>query len=239
MTSNRARRWASLALVGAMLITAVVTTIAVRESDDQPTTAAAPAPPQADAEHLPADQVDDLRWDDTLGVALPVSAEHGPRQVSDGRAAGFSGTETGAAFAAAHVVLRTSPNVGPAVFGPTMAEQVSGPNRIALEQLVTEQYDLLRQQLDVSAGAPLPGADAEVLGYRVESFDSGSGHVTIQLALTSADLRATDQLLVILASLKWADGDWKLVAPPQGDWATVSHVVTSPPTGMLEFDGVG
>jgi hypothetical protein len=33
------------------------------------------------------------------------------------------------------------------------------------------------------------------------------------------------QLVSVLVQLVWVDGDWRLVAPPRGDWSTVSTLL--------------
>ena len=141
----------------------------------------------------------------------------------------------GAALAAANLVPRTSPNVGPAIFGVTLSEQVRGPNRLAMARLVAAEYELQRQRSGVPEGARLPGADAELLGYAGADVSAHGTHATVQLALTSPDLRATDRLLVVFVSLQWADGDWQLIAPPQGDWGNVSSIETTPPSALRTF----
>lgn len=176
-----------------------------------------------------------VSWDETLNVRLPVSDDHGPRHIQDGRAWGFSRTESGTGFAAAHLVARTSPSVGPAVFSATLAEQVRGPNRIAMEQLVTEEYEQHRQRAGVHPGEPIPGADAEFVGYRADGYDPDGAQVIVQLVLASPELRASGRFLAVLATVQWADQDWQLVAPPQGDWGTVSRVLSTPPAGMVVF----
>lgn len=176
-----------------------------------------------------------MRWDESLNVRLPVSDDHGPRRIQAGRAWGFSRTESGTGFVAAHLVARTSPSVGPAVFSGTLAEQVRGPNRIAMEQLVAEQYEQQRQQAGVRPGEPIPGADAELVGYRAEGFEANAAQATVQLVLASPELRAKGRFLAVLVTVQWADADWQLVAPPQGDWATVSRVLGTPPAGMVAF----
>jgi len=231
-----------LLLILVPLVVVAVATPTVIHAGDEPSSSHAEASRIASrAPTSPTNKhsADDVTWDDTLGVRLPVSHDHGPHRMESDRAAGFARTEAGAGFAAAHLVARTSPSVGPSVFSATLVEQVRGPNRIAMEQLVTEQYEQQRQRAGVQPGRRIPGADAELVGYRVEGYETDSPHATIQLLLTSADLRASGRFLAVLVTLQWADGDWQLIAPPQGDWATVSRLVATRPTGLVGFGEAG
>jgi hypothetical protein len=227
-----------LGLIACALITAAVSTAVVvtRVSQPPPSSASRPTPSFTQHEASPA-RTPDVAWDDALGLQLPLSQTAGPRRRHSGIARGFSRTDLGAAFAAANLVPRTSPNVGPAIFGETLDEQVRGPNREAMARQVATDYQTQRRRAGVRDGAQLPSTDAELVGYANPRLSKGGAHATVQLVLTSPDLRATDQLLVMLVSLQWSDGDWQLIAPPQGDWGTVSSVATRPPSGMQTFGG--
>jgi hypothetical protein len=235
-------RWQLVLVVLAPIVAVAVAMPAVLNRDDKP--APSPAEPRPTSVHVlpspaPSEPADDVTWDDALGVRLAVSHIHGPQRIGGDRAAGFARTEAGAGFAAAHLVARTSPSVGPAVFSATLAEQVRGPNRLAMEQLVTEEYEQQRQRAGVQQGQRIPGADAEVVGYRVESYENDAVHATVLLVLTSPGLRASGRFLSVVVTLQWADDDWQLIAPPQGDWVTVSRVVATPPTGLVGFGEAG
>lgn len=176
-----------------------------------------------------------VRWDATLAIALPVSSTHGPAALTTTRAAEFARTRLGAALAAAHLLARTSPRVGPDVFTPTLDAQVRGPNRAALEQAIQVAYAAESRGLGLRQGAPLPGADAELVGYRIVRY--ADGDAAIEVVLSSTALRVDAQLVAIRVSLQWADGDWQLLAPPRGDWAVVTTVMPRESSDVIDYDG--
>lgn len=176
-----------------------------------------------------------MRWDVTLAIALPVSSMHGPAALTPTTAAGFDRTRLGAALAAAHLLARTSPRVGPDVFTPTLDAQVRGPNRTALAEAVQVAYTAEAKGLGLIEGAPLPGADAELVGFRVVRY--ADTDAAIEVVLSSTALRVDAQLVGIQVSLQWAEGDWQLLAPPRGDWAVVTTVMPREASDVINYDG--
>src|SRR5689334_7718584 len=73
---------------------------------------------------LPADTT----WTTVAGVALPVSATAGPLHREHGLVSGFAHTPAGSVLAAVHLLVNTTPQVGSAVFEPTLRDQVVGPD---------------------------------------------------------------------------------------------------------------
>jgi hypothetical protein len=182
--------------------------------------AAAPLPPQTTAPAPPA-----LRWVELAGVALPVSSTDGPRDLRDGLARGFSETQFGAALAAVHLVVRTSPSVGSAIARPTLETQVVGPNQPSLMSSVIEQ---------VTDDGRRP-ATARVVGYVPTYLSNGSANV--DLVLSSDELALRRQFLSVRVSLQWSDDDWRLVAPPQEDWAAVTTGIDVLPADLRPYGG--
>lgn len=176
---------------------------------------------------------DQIRWDATLGVALPVSITQGPSILTPARAASFGASQLGAALAAVHLLARTSPRVGPAVFTPVLDEQVYGPNRQALADTVRAGYADEAAQLGLEAGEPLPGADAELVGYRIIHF--ADSDAAVEVVLSSTALRVDGHQVAVRVSLQRTDDDWVLIAPPRGDWGVVTTVLTTQPTDVLTF----
>lgn len=176
---------------------------------------------------------DPIRWDATLAVALPVSATQGPSVLTPARAASFGPSRLGAALAAVHLLARTSPRVGPAVFTATLDEQVYGPNRQALADTVRAGYADEASQLGLEAGEPLPGADAEVVGYRIVRYSDSDA--AVEVVLSSTALRVDGHQVAVRVSLQRTDDDWVLIAPPRGDWGVVTTVLISQPTDVLTF----
>ena len=180
----------------------------------------------------------DVTWVEVAGVALPVSRIHGPRITSRGRAAGYSRSELGAAFAAVHVLIRTSATSGPEVFEPVLAEQVTGRDVAAMKLLVAEQYEQLRVQYHVPEDEPIPTGDATVLGFRVSTYDGDAGRAWVDVILSSADLGSASRVVSFDVALRWAAGDWRVVAPRDGDWSARATLLGSPPAGMVPYGAV-
>lgn len=179
----------------------------------------------------------EVHWDASLAVPLPVSEAHGPAELTAARAARFGLSRLGAAIAAAHLLARTSPRVGSDVFTATLEHQVRGPNRQALSDAVQTAYDVEATDLGVPAGQPLPGADAEVVGYRVVHYSPSDA--AVEVVLSSTALRVDRQLVAVRVSLQRSDDDWALIAPPRGDWGVVTTVLTSRPTEVVPYVEVG
>ena len=170
-------------------------------------------------------------------MRLPVSLAHGPHDQTNGRASGYSRRMEGAALAAAQVLLRTSATAGSAVFLPVLASQVAGANTPAFKASTLEQYQQLRTQTGVPAGEPIPNADARVAGYVVRSYSDTVA--TVAVVVDSPALRASARLISFVISLSWSYGDWRVLAPPRGDWGSVATQLGAPPAGMLTYDQVG
>lgn len=181
----------------------------------------------------------EVTWLDAGGVEVPVSRTHGPRDTADGLAKGFSRSEDGAALAAANLLIRTGPTVGPRVFKPTVTGQATGANVAALNLAVNEQYEQLRKSAGIPAGEPVPGANGELVGYHLGTYADSSGAATVDIVLTSPDLAASERFLQVTVALQWINDDWWVIAPPNGDWSTVSTPLGSAPTGLLRYQDVG
>jgi hypothetical protein len=168
-----------------------------------------------------------------------VSPSHGPRNLDGGLASGFSQDEAGAALAAVHILLRSSPNVGPDVFGPTISAQVAGANQAAMKLSVQQQYDELVASTGAEPGAAIPG-DAEIVGYRIVSFGDDKAAARVAVALGSPELDVSGRLVEFDIALQWAgSGDWQVVAPPLGDWGSVATTLGGPPAGLLDYADIG
>ena len=69
-------------------------------------------------------------------------------------------------------------------------------------------YDTEAADWACSDGAPLPGADAELVGYRVVRY--ADTDAAVEVVLSSTALRVDAQLVAIRVSLQWSDDDWQL-----------------------------
>jgi hypothetical protein len=145
------------------------------------------------------------------GVAA-TSTVHGPFRHQDGRAAGFSYDELGAAIAASNLAPRVTAAAGPAVFEATLAGQCWG--------------DLATAAAQLRATVPVPDPDAgptptttetdgtaRALWYRVLAADTRQDLVVISLLADTPAARAAGGLARIDATVRWHDGDWQLRVP--------------------------
>jgi hypothetical protein len=133
----------------------------------------------------------DLVWTQVAGVSLPTSAQAGPRDTTAGLARGFAHTKAGAVLAAVHLLIRVAPQVGPAVFDPTLRAQVVGPAASALHDQVTQQYRQLCDHAHVAYGPPVGSLSAALRGYRIELYTDTT--VTLRV-MTETDRAGTDPL---------------------------------------------
>ncbi|MDG4833027.1 hypothetical protein O7627_27520 [Solwaraspora sp. WMMD1047] len=171
----------------------------------------------------------DLRWTAVAGLPLPVSATVGPRDLSGGRARGFAIGQAGAMLAVVHLVVRTSPQVGPAVFGPTLREQVVGPDAASYAEAVHGDYEAQREQLLLPPGEPLGRIYGSITGLRVDSYSDDAASLRLLIEAPGRDGGIERAATVV--QVAWSGGDWKLVAPPQGDWSTVRAPVPADRVG--------
>jgi hypothetical protein len=191
---------------------------------------------------LPADTV----WTVVDGVALPVSASAGPRTTSGGLASGFAHTPAGALIAAAHLLVRTTPQVGSAVFGPTLRRQVVGRYAAAMNAVVTADYRALGG--DAAGGGPVGSLTSTLAGARLAAY--APSVATVELLTVADDSTGTARFAATPVTMVWtggnptgggsaggtsdggtsAGGDWALDAPPQGRW---DSLVTPVPADQI------
>jgi hypothetical protein len=175
-----------------------------------------------------------LSWTTVAGAKVPVSGPDGPRDTSNGRARGFAHTPMGAVLAAAHISLRLSAQVGPAVFEPTLAGQVVGADQAALRQHLEDDYQSARAQLGAPYGAPAGQLYSTARGYRVNLVaDTADVELLIEGPGKSGSV-----LIALTLHVRWVNNDWALVAPAGGDW-NAAATVTTDPTQYTRFPNGG
>ena len=232
---RQARRALIIWAVTAAVLSALLAVLLWRAARDTDSSTVPTAVTRSTVDPTPPGTVSpDVSLAEVAGVQLPVSRRHGPRVTSNGRAGWYAHTERGAALAAVQVLLRTSATAGPRVYRPVMTSQVTGVNTAAMSQLLDQQYEQLRSQRGIAAGEAIPGNDAAVAGYLIPAHDAAAKTATVAIVLTSPSL-PPGQLLRFDVSVVWASGDWRVVAPPRGDWGSVSTVLTARPPGLLDY----
>jgi hypothetical protein len=244
--SDRSQAQQHLLIASALILTVLAGSVAmvVRLTHSGPAGATGRSTPQRSASsgqpdptapQAEADPDADISWVDVAGVQVPVSKLHGPRVTDHGRAAGYSHSPQGAALAAVQVLLRASATAGPNVYVPILTSQVTGANVADLTLNLDAEYGRLRSQRGVQDGQPIPGNDGTVLGYIITGYDPLESTARIEVILTAAPLQAAGQLIVFTVSLTWANDDWRVFAPPRGDWSSVARTLGAPPSGMLDY----
>ncbi|SRR6266511_228629 len=170
---------------------------------------------------LPAD----LAWTEVAGVALPMSSTTGPRDARGGRARGFAHTEAGALLASVHLLVRTTAQVGPTVFDPTIAEQVVGPDAASMRDRVTQMYAQMRDAAQVLYGQPVGRLSAVLRGFRINAYAPTDAAMTVLTEAT--DDTGMQRFAATEVHMRWTGEDWALVAPAGGTWDAVVLIVTA------------
>ncbi|MBX7268945.1 hypothetical protein KIF24_24865 [Micromonospora sp. Llam7] len=232
------RRIRPLAITTAGLALLVLASLAVARSSDNPSHQQTLPEQQLVTVHPPAaDQASpvpqqvavdfawptDLTWINVAGLDLPVSATAGPRDLADGRARSFAHTLSGAVLATLHLLVRTSPQVGPRVWEPTLREQVVGPDVAAYVDAVAQDYAVAREQLQIPYGDPLAPIYASIAGVRIDSYHPQA--VGLRLLIEAPDGDGGVARAATIVQVSWSGTDWQLIAPPRGDWSTVRALV--------------
>jgi len=164
-------------------------------------------------------------WSQSCGVELPESDRYGPHGFDGDRHYGFSPEPGGAVVAAAHLLVQVSPQVGPEVFWPTIREQVTGPDKQALADAVHAEYEQAVEAVHVPYGQPLCPIYARLVGYLIDSHTPQA--TSLRMLAEGPGPDGAPQLMALLVQLSWIDGDWRLVAPPLGDWSRVSTLLAA------------
>jgi hypothetical protein len=201
-----------------------------------PATTRSPVPRQAPPSASPTTAAGQgLSWVSFHGMQLPVSPTAGPRDTSGGLASGFTDNPRGALLAAINIGVRTAAQWGPAIFVPTITRQVTGPDASALLEADDAAYGA---EIGAAAGAGLSqsagqGYAAEV-GYRFLAWSPASAVLDVVSAGPAAD--GTTVLASTRIQVLWLRGDWRMVAPAGGNWASAATAITSL-TGYTPFPG--
>jgi hypothetical protein len=184
---------------------------------------------------IPVVDLEGLTWADFHGIELPTSAQDGPADTSGGLASGFTDSPRGALLAAVNIGVRTAWQWGPAIFGPTIERQVTGPGTSALLQ--AQQAAYAQAQAGPSPeSVPVQRAYAVEEAFRFDGYTPDDATVDVVSAGpgdNGATVRAATRIEV-----EWISGDWRVVAPPGGDWGNSAIPVASL-SGYTIFPGQG
>jgi hypothetical protein len=156
---------------------------------------------------------------------LPVSAQAGPRHTRGGLAWGFSDTRAGSLLAAVNITVRTAAQWGPAIYRPTIRHQVTGPDAALLLSTDTSDYAALRAATHVPPGKPAGRGYATEAAYRFAAWTPASAAVDI--VTEGPGSGSATVLTVTQIQVTWQHGDWHVVAPAGGDWASSATSASS------------
>lgn len=198
--------------------------------------ARAAVPPAPAAPELPRLNLAGLRWSDYHGVELPSSPAAGPRHTAGGLASGYSDTPLGALLAAVNIGVRANAQWGPGIYVPTIRSQVTGPDAAALLASCQSAYAQASQAAHITAGRPL--GDAYVTEEAFRWVDWTPASATVDLVSAGPGQDGTTVRAVTAVQVIWDGGDWKVIAPPGGDWGNSAAQLTSL-NGYTIFPGQG
>ncbi len=177
-----------------------------------------------------------VRWSGFYGVELPISAQAGPYDTSAGIATGFAHTPLGALLAAVNIGIRANAQWGPRIFTAVIRGQITGPDTAALLAGCQAAYDQAAQSGQVAGGQPLGTVDVTEQAFRWVAYTPAAAILDLVSAgpgSNGATVRASVQMDVV-----WDGGDWKVVAPPGGDWGNSAAELSSL-AGYTVFPGQG
>ena len=125
---------------------------------------------------------------------------------------------------------------GPRIFGTVIRGQVTGPDAAALLAGCQAAYDQAAQSGGVTGGQPLGTVDVTEQAFRWITYTPAAAILDLAVAGpggNGATVRASVQMEVV-----WDGGDWKVVAPPGGDWGNSAAGLSSL-AGYTAFPGQG
>lgn len=155
--------------------------------------------PEGSAE--PLTEAPETTWTLTGRMAAPSSDEAGPGTDEGGVHACFARSATGALFAAANFAA------------DAQNPDVDGRSLLEARLLRDDRYDELTSQ-GSGVGAGGEGGEVQFAGFRVDTVTEDQ--VTLQLVLRADAGPQQGALVAITYNLQWAEGDWRVVLPAEG-----------------------
>lgn len=206
--------WTRGALAVVILIAVLAVAVVVLRPDPQPDTApepapatSSPAPDQAgDAsvcglppgdQSVPAVPPASTDWELVGSVAAPIAPETiGPGVLDDGLRSCFARSPLGALYAASNFLATTSE--------PRL--------RLPAVRNLTAEGEGRDRALDLIEGNDTGGDDGgvQLAGFTFLNWDSNE-------AIIDVALRTGGNVGHLPVPLRWEDGDWKVIFPPDGD----------------------
>jgi len=165
------------------------------------------------------------------GIELPGSHAAGPHDTRAGLASGFADTPRGALLAAINIAVRTAAQWGPATFKPTITRQVTGPDTTAL--LRAEENAYLQSRATANGRGQKPRRlHAVEAAYRFIVYSLAAA--TVDIVTAGPGTGGATALTATRITVVWRRGDWRVLAPPGGDWRNAATAISSL-TGYVIF----
>lgn len=180
---------------------------------------------------------ENVSFQEFFGVQLP-SSPAGPKDTKAGRASGFDHSPAGAVLAAMHIFARSETPSGPAIFEPTIQEQVIGPDR---DKLLANSQRGYSEAATAGTGpngelaADVQQARANRVGvwaYRTDSYSEVQSALNLLLRQFVPGTSSYAYINFAL-TVRWADGDWRLVAPLNGEFSSVAQRISEVPPSYV------
>jgi hypothetical protein len=228
---TRTRTIAVIIAALAVLTGIVIAVVADGGHTRGPMSGPPPTPPSAALPSSPVTPVVDvsgLRWTDFHGYRLPASVQAGPRVTAGDLASGFADTPLGALVAMINIGARTAWQFGPGIFQPTIQSQLTGPYA---SQMLSADLDAYG-----SGAAEITDirAYASIVAYQWAGYTPSDA--TADLVAAGPGNDGTTIYVATQIQAEWIGGDWRVVAPPGGDWANSATQIASL-NGYLTFPG--
>jgi hypothetical protein len=158
------------------------------------------------------------------GAPVPVSPVAGPFTRGGHLASRFADTPAGAVLAAVGIAVRTSGQLGPAIFIPTITSQVTGAGSTALLAAARADYaQASATHPPRRPGGPAGKPTAAARAFRLTAWTPAAATVQVVTIADGADGRG----VVTGLQVRWQNGDWRLVAPPGGNFAASASPVAA------------
>jgi hypothetical protein len=173
-----------------------------------------PAAPSGDQSAGLTEAPKDTTWTLWYGIALPSSSSAGPREPAT--SSGYSHDPAGALYAAATIPYRA---YGPDWRVIVERQTIAGPAR---DKLIAE---LERAH---AGGVDMTGV-AQTAGFRFVSYSPDTA--VVEFATKGRNLNKAT------STVRWVDGDWRLVLGPDGSLGSQATRITSL-GGFIPWSGV-
>jgi hypothetical protein len=238
--AGRARRsWPAAAVVIIVLASGLALAVAHGRAGSPGPGRRSPVPsaaPASSGPQFPRTVLAGLRWSGYHGVQLPSSPAAGPRHIQNGLAWGFADTPLGALLAALNIAVRANAQWGPDVFVPTIEGEVTGPDAAALLASCQAGYGQASQAAHITGGQPLGNVSVTEEAFRWVSWSPADA--TVELVSAGPGSGGGTVMASTRVQVVWQGGDWRVVAPPGGDWGNAATRLASL-AGYPVFPGQG